>query len=150
MNAKIELSYRAGDVIKKLDPSAYIRLRAEFAGLELPENQNDFRDIGWDKRDPIINILTTGMMLAELGIEFTVRRFESTYIANPKEDRHTHLHIAIPNIGLLMVDEVMNIDDACTDALQGYLNEGWRILAVCPPAMQRRPDYILGRTQRDR
>jgi hypothetical protein len=40
------------------------------------------------------------------------------------------------------------LDDACTDNLQAHLNEGWRIIAVCPPDAKRRPDYILGRTKR--
>jgi hypothetical protein len=39
----------------------------------------------------------------------------------------------------------MHLDDACTDDVQRHLDEGWKILAVCPPNSQRRPDYILGR-----
>ena len=35
--------------------------------------------------------------------------------------------------------------DCCTDELQGELNNGWRIIAVCVQPDQRRPDYILGR-----
>ena len=27
------------------------------------------------------------------------------------------------------------------------LDDGWRILAICPPNSQRRPDYILGRSR---
>lgn len=54
------------------------------------------------------------------------------------------IHVA--NIGLLAIREVTNLDDACTDMLQDYLNKGWSILAVCPPNGQRRPDYILGRS----
>lgn len=57
------------------------------------------------------------------------------------------VQIAIPDLGLMHVKEVCHLDDCCTDYLQSYLNEGWRILAVCPPNAQRRPDYILGRNQ---
>ncbi len=64
------------------------------------------------------------------------------------EVRHVHVHV--PNIGLLQVDEVTNLDDACTDELAKFLDSGWRILCVCPPNNQRRPDYILGRTKSDR
>ena len=36
-------------------------------------------------------------------------------------------------------------EDVCTDVLQQELNNGWRIIAICVQADQRRPDYILGR-----
>lgn len=55
------------------------------------------------------------------------------------------VQIAIPDFALLMIDEVTYLTDACTESLQKYLDEGWRILAVCPPNAQRRPDYILGK-----
>ena len=57
------------------------------------------------------------------------------------------VQVHVPNIGLLAMTEVCHVDDACTDSLQELLNEGWRILAVCPPNAQRRPDYILGRSR---
>ena len=53
-------------------------------------------------------------------------------------------NIHIPDLGLLMIKQVINLDDACTDLLRDYLSKGWKILAVCPPNAQRRPDYILG------
>ena len=49
-----------------------------------------------------------------------------------------------PGPSLLNVDETMLMEDACTNALQENLDNGWRILAVCPQP-QRRPDYVLGR-----
>lgn len=55
------------------------------------------------------------------------------------------VQITIPDMALLNVDEVDWIDDACTQDLQKRLDDGWRILAVCPPNAKRRPDYILGR-----
>jgi len=57
------------------------------------------------------------------------------------------VQIHVPDLALMLISEVMHLDDCCTDVLQGYLNEGWRILAVCPPNAQRRPDYILGRSR---
>lgn len=57
------------------------------------------------------------------------------------------VQITVPDVGLLRINEVCVVEDACTDILQDYLNEGWRILAVCPPNAARRPDYILGRTK---
>ena len=55
------------------------------------------------------------------------------------------VQVAIPDLGLLQIDEVTWEADCCTQDLQRRLEEGWRILAVCPPNAQRRPDYILGR-----
>lgn len=51
----------------------------------------------------------------------------------------------VPNFALLTFNQVDYKEDCCTEQLQGYLNEGWRIMAVCPPLDQRRPTYILGR-----
>lgn len=56
------------------------------------------------------------------------------------------VQIHVPNIGLIAMNEVKVLNDACTDSLQQELDEGWSILAVCPPNEQRRPDYILGRS----
>lgn len=53
--------------------------------------------------------------------------------------------IHIPNNRLTHYNEVNVLEDACTNDLQDYLDKGWRILAVCPPNSQRRPDYIVGR-----
>lgn len=55
------------------------------------------------------------------------------------------VQIAIPDQALMKIDEVTYEEDCCTDKIQDLLNEGWRIIAVCPPNAQRRPDYILGR-----
>ena len=49
-----------------------------------------------------------------------------------------------PGPSLLNVDETLLMEDACTNALQENLENGWRIIAVCPQP-QRRPDYVLGR-----
>ncbi len=55
--------------------------------------------------------------------------------------------VHVPGLGLLMIDEVDVLDDACTDRLQEKMKEGWRILAICPQADQRRPDYVIGKSQ---
>lgn len=60
---------------------------------------------------------------------------------------HHVAQITIPDIGLLHINEVTWMEDACTEALQDMLNDGWRLIAVCPPNAQRRPDYILGRSK---
>lgn len=55
------------------------------------------------------------------------------------------VQIHVPDFCLMQINDVTYLSDACTDDLQSHLNEGWRILAVCPPNGARRPDYILGR-----
>jgi hypothetical protein len=57
----------------------------------------------------------------------------------------TAVQITIPDFALLLINEVTWEDNCCTERLQEKLDDGWRILAVCPPNAQRRPDYILGR-----
>jgi len=55
------------------------------------------------------------------------------------------VNVAIPGFGLLAIDDVMVSYDLCTDELRKYLEDGWRILAICPQPNQRRPDYVLGK-----
>lgn len=95
------------------------------------------------------------------GIEITLEAIDGTMLqanksVGEKMEKHGPVHsidlvsgtavqIVVPDVGILQIDEVDYMEDACTDALQGRLDDGWRILAVCPPNAQRRPDYILGR-----
>ena len=60
-------------------------------------------------------------------------------------DEKPIVQIAIPDLGLMHIDETTYLIDCCTEVLQDHLNDGWRLLAVCPPNAQRRPDYVLGR-----
>lgn len=62
----------------------------------------------------------------------------------------TIVQVTIPDHALLMIDEVEVMEDACTDALRERLDSGWRVMAVCPPNGQRRPDYVIGRTPKAR
>ncbi len=54
-----------------------------------------------------------------------------------------------PGLGLGQYNSLMLCEDACTDRLQGYLDDGWRIIAVCPQPDSRRPDYVLGIYDKD-
>lgn len=55
------------------------------------------------------------------------------------------VNVAVPGLGLLAMVRVMLASDCCTDDLNEHLQDGWRILAICPQPDQRRPDYILGK-----
>lgn len=59
----------------------------------------------------------------------------------------TIVNVSVSNVGLFDVRTVHYEEDCCTDALQSYLDDGWRILAVCPPNDQRRPTYIIGHAE---
>lgn len=67
----------------------------------------------------------------------TVNEIQNTY--NNKCDVH------MPGNMLASYNEVMLIEDSCSDVLQTHLTSGWRMIAACPQPDQRRPDYILGR-----
>lgn len=51
----------------------------------------------------------------------------------------------LPNNDLLKYNKVMAVEDLCTDKLQEYLDDNWRMIAVIPQPQQRRPDYVLGK-----
>lgn len=53
-------------------------------------------------------------------------------------------NIHVSNMGLMSINKLAYATDICTEELQGILDKGWRIIAVCPQPDQRRPDYILG------
>lgn len=63
---------------------------------------------------------------------------------------NTKCEVHMPGQALSLYNDMLLLEDACTDALQDNLNKGWRIIAACPQANQRRPDYILGRYNPDR
>jgi hypothetical protein len=73
---------------------------------------------------------------------------EKLNIFSKEQQFNTNVGVHISDLGLLNVKEVDVLYDPCTDELQTWLNEGWRILAICPQPDKRRPDYILGRNER--
>ncbi|MCJ2022133.1 hypothetical protein MKK84_32825 [Methylobacterium sp. E-065] len=151
MHARIELSYAASERIRKMtrpEREQLVRLLPTFE-VPLDEEVPEKWTIAWNQRDFTIDLSDIGPKLIELGLSFEVKRFTGCYrLAEPGKSgpgTTNNIQIAIPNLLLFAVDEVKLLDDACTDLLQSHLDEGWRILAVCPPPAQRRPDYIIGR-----
>jgi hypothetical protein len=53
--------------------------------------------------------------------------------------------VHMPGQALSTYNDIMLLEDCCSDELQVQLGKGWRITAACPQPDQRRPDYILGR-----
>lgn len=68
-------------------------------------------------------------------------------IFDKQTEFNTKVGVHISDLGLLNVRKVTWAENCCTEVLQNYLDDGWRILAVCPQPDSRRPDYILGRNE---
>jgi hypothetical protein len=152
MLARVTLGWNAGDVVKKLSREDYNTLREAVFTLNLPnwpEDKEESPYWGSYGNDIIVDLSTDASWLARFKIPHEVKELKNTYKAAAKspEGSVTNINIALPNIGLLVIDEVTWMNDACTEDLQAKLDSGWRILAICPPNGTRRPDYILGRTK---
>ena len=144
MYAHVELTYEARQLINKMTDDEFSEVRELFPMFDFPEvgKQAGY----WSNRDALIDLSIMGEELLRRNLKFDIKRFKSCYkVATP--DRTVNIQVAIPNFALFMIDEVQLMEDCCTNALQAELDDGWRILAVCPPTSQRRPDYILGRTK---
>jgi len=71
--------------------------------------------------------------------------FASSFGATGNAHFNERVEVYTPGMGLMLFNSVMLAEDACTDALQTHLDQGWKIIAACPQPNQRRPDFILGR-----
>lgn len=144
---KVEFSWESRDKLVKMPAEDYQKLRKDV--ICLPEEQG-----GYFYGDYVIDAEAIEKLIGA-GIEVNVKQIKNTYSPQKTEapwvknldTAKNAVHIHVPNIGLLMINEVMVLEDSCTDILQQHLNENWRILAVCPPNGTRRPDYVLGRTK---
>lgn len=149
MIARVEFDYRTD--FEKLAgvPETLAILRASIHDAPSDPEQA-LKGYAWP-RETLIDLEVDGPRLVAIGVHFTVKSFKGTLplqtVLPDGKDYVVHVHI--PNLGLLTVDEVMVEEDCCTDNLQRRLNEGWRILCVCPPKNARRPDYIMGRAKED-
>lgn len=144
MIARVEFDYRSELEKVAQNPAALEILQACIVGA--PTGEEALKSYAWP-RETILDIDTDGPRLTAIGVSFTVKSFKGTLPLQSilPDGKNYTVHVAIPNLGLLTVEEVMVEEDCCTDNLQRRLNEGWRILCVCPPKNARRPDYILGR-----
>lgn len=101
-------------------------------------------------------------LLAEMGLEPKVSRVRGMFIdrtdmpaegrigAIPDFSSQTIINLTIPNAALFAVRSLMVVEDECTNRVQQYLDEGWRIVAVCPPNDTRRPTFILGHMEQQK
>ena len=108
--------------------------------LKLSLNNIKFKVI--EKVDLNIDITEQLVELAEKPIKLTQESVGDQYY-NSKCEVH------MPGMAMSMYNEMLLLEDCCTDELQSSLNSGWRIIAACPQPDQRRPDYIMGRFNPD-
>ena len=80
------------------------------------------------------------------GLMQRLEALEGMRPGDPSSTFNQRCNVHVPGLGLLLIDEVDVLEDACTDLLQKRLEAGWRIVACCPQPDQRRPDYVIGRT----
>lgn len=149
MIARIEFTYASQEKLVELakDELVYEQLRAILTNAPAPDNRD--KSYYWE-RECLVDLASDGPTLIALGLTFEVKNFKGTMTLKallPEGRGDYKVFVQVPHIGLLAIDEVEVEEDCCTDKLQTRLDQGWRILCVCPPNAARRPDYILGRTK---
>ncbi len=154
--ATVELDWGSRGKItqRELPEETYHTLRREIPALTLPEDYSETGLKGWYTSEMIMDEREVGL-LTDAGLQLNIRRLKGMQYpagwphrmgkSGPDMGQNITM-VSVPNVGLLSVTNVTWLENACTQELQGWLNKGWRILAVCPPNDQRRPDYILGHT----
>jgi hypothetical protein len=152
MMTLVTFDYQIQERLRKLPREDWHTLREAVPTLglgEWPEDQDKPPDWYRYHQEIAIWAPTDMPMLAKFGIKYNVERIKNTMAVahNDGAGNITNLNFALPNIGLLSISEVTWLDDACTEEVQHKLEDGWRIIAVCPPNGARRPDYIFGRTK---
>lgn len=150
MLALVHLGWGIDAVIKKLDREQYAALRDRVPQLNLHEwREADEKPPHAYVGDVLIDLATDGPALHRAGISFEVKAFKDTRLAaGPRSERHQHLHIAVANVSLFQVEEVELVESPTVRDLQGYLDDRWRILGVCPdPAEGGTCSFWLGRSR---
>lgn len=100
----------------------------------------------WNSGDIIVDS-SEMQHLSDLGVVYKIKRFKGILPAaigsNITDTAIVQIHL--PNYVLTNFNKVCKLEDCCTYELQSHLDDGWRIIAICPPLNARRPDYILAK-----
>lgn len=155
----IEIGYDCQKLWAALSDEDYAKCRDMF-GDKLPEDKANTATM-WSNVE-LFGTIVDLQYLASLGMNPRVKRIRGTFaetlptVSGEHVDKAfqpappcTIYNISVPNAGLFAVQSLAYIEDACTDQIQGLLDKGWRIVAVCPPNDTRRPTYILGHQKSD-
>lgn len=139
--------WRLRDPLAKLKPEEYQSIRETMGKLALPEDQEKLKEY-YDTvclTDEELNLLET------YGIrELEIKRVPGLYYGPkvPRTDIQQQIYqFHVSNVGLLEINKLSYHEDCCTDVIQDMLDQGWKIIAVCPPNDARRPTYIMGRKE---
>lgn len=147
-----ELDWEQRGKISKMEPEAWEKLKAALPTERLSDTQAS----QYISSGPWICDLDEAKVWDSFGISLSISKIRGvSYPVTPADAVRDALraggvgttiinNVSVSNVGLYDVRHVHYEEDCCTDKLQGLLNEGWRLLAVCPPNDSRRPTYILG------
>jgi hypothetical protein len=150
MIARIKFDYDGREArVKASENPEHLAVLKDIFGDALPSTPEHLALSYMWPEELVIDLDTDGPRLTALGITFSIKSFKGTMPLNAilPEGHDCTVYVQVPHIGLLAIDEVQVCENYCTDQLQRDLNNGWRIICVCPPNAARRPDYILGRTK---
>lgn len=162
---EIEFGWGITEQLKKVDEAMYARalpvLREEIVGVDWPDSMEEKKNFYLNRTRHMVDLGRVGPVLSAMAITFEVKRFKGNawgvrHRDEPDVDRQGNpqgvfnLTVHVSDGNLLNFDEVALAEDACTDAIQAALNEGWRVMAICPAIDSRRPTFILGRGIRQR
>jgi hypothetical protein len=148
-----KLDYQSGKIVAALGDAEYAALRSYVTSdlkKKMPENKAEFKPDdfhGWNEHvmdDEEVGAFTRAGVEVQIK---TIRGLSRGHTGGTRDPIQHVTQISLANVGLLEVCQVTYEEDCCTDLLQDRLNEGWRILCVCPPKDSRRPTYILGRKE---
>jgi hypothetical protein len=150
---KARIDYSMAQSLKALSPEKYQEFREAASSFDLPEsNEVEYYNLAVESVVPIEEIKTildfnygTLELMKVKGLNYpagSTQVYRNDMSAMAPVVNNTQVCVA--NNPLHEVDTVHWLEDACTEELQGYLNNKWRILAVCPSNDTRRPTYILG------
>lgn len=147
----VEISaYETRAILEKFTQGAYDLVRQNYGWMELPEKQEEVKD-WWHGGEQMVDEYEW-KALVDMGFNFKTKRVKglgNSPTTNPSNAAAVAFtQISVANVGLFNVNSLKLMEDACTDAVQGFLDDGWRIIAVCPPNDTRRPTYILGKTEK--
>ena len=144
----------------KITPEDYELLKSLVLNLSAEKSQYYW---SLNDKESLMDLDLVSPLLDRCGLTIEISNFKNNYMLHGVGEKIRKLEenfgllkqslavgesvvsIHVANIGLLAIKEVEVLENCCTNELQGRLDEGWSILAICPPNAQRRPDYIIGR-----
>lgn len=130
-------------------------LRLKLLDIKIPTWDEIIAESSWWSIDGLAT-MDEVIALTEAGLKLELHRVRGLFdevgpreaLMNAQRGATTTVQIHVPgSVSLTSINEVTWLEDCCTQELQSHLDEGYRIIAVCPPNDSRRPTYIIGRTK---